>query len=306
MNTKNISQVAPGTQLTLDLGVEVQKDIDGIEMGVLENGISFLTQSGLAKIAGTSRKAIFDISQEWENHYDDNVIGKDRISFIKSYLFDKGFYEKKLFIETKKDSAVHHAYPDIVCMAILEFYSFESKTKNDMALNSYRKLATYGLQKFIYDSLGYTPGDKWKYHNDRVSILKNSSPEGFFVVFHEVTGLIVDLISADLTVNHKTIPDISVGQHWAKYWKENNLEAKFGQRKEFEHNYPDYYPQAESNPQKPWAYPDTSLAEFRKWFKREYLPTKFPKYILSKANVLSGGKQEAEKIASLYNSKQIN
>lgn len=120
---------APSSQLVLDLNVQVQKDINGIEMGVLENGIPFLTQVGLAKISGVSRSVIYDISQEWEKQFDSSTIGKDRNSFLKQYLFENGYSERKLFIETKKDGSVHYAYPDIVCMAVLEFYSFEYKTQ---------------------------------------------------------------------------------------------------------------------------------------------------------------------------------
>lgn len=291
-------------QLVLDIGVQIQKDVNGIEMGVLENGIPFLTQNGLAKIAGTARSVIYDIAQEWATHFDDQVLGKDRISFLKEYLAKNGYNEPQLYIETKRDGQVHYAYPDIVCMAIIEYYAFEAKSKSQVAIENYRRLATYGLQKFIYDALNYIPADKWKYFHDRVSILKDSAPEGYFIVFKEVTGLITDLITANLPVNDKTIPDISVGQAWAGYWKAQNLEAKYGSRKEFEHNYPDYYPQALSNPQKPWAYPDEALPEFRVWFKHEYLPTKYPKYILTKAHLL-GGQQKALEIADMYQQKQI-
>jgi hypothetical protein len=296
---------APPSQLILDLTVQVQRDVNGIEMGVLENGISFLTQVGLAKISGVSRSVIYDISQEWEKHFDDQTIGKDRISFLKQYLFENGYSERKLYIETRKDGSVHYAYPDIVCMAIMEFYSFEVKTQNKIALQNYRKLAVHGLQSFIYDALGYAPGDKWKYHTDRVSLLKDSSPDGYFIVFNEISGLIVDLITANLTVNDKTIPDISVGLAWAKYWESAKLGLKYGDRIKYEHNYPEYYPQATSNPQKPWAYPDNSLPEFRQWFRKHYLLTKFPKYILTKANVISGGALEASRIANLFKPKEI-
>jgi hypothetical protein len=162
------------------------------------------------------------------------------------------------------------------------------------------------LQRFIYDSLNYRPPlEKWKYHNDRVSILKNSAPSGHFIVFHEITGLIVDLINANLTVSDKTIPDISVGIAWAEYWKENKLEEKYGPRIPCDHSYPDYYPQASSNPQEIHAYPDASLPTFRQWFRSEYLPTKFPAYILRKQNLLPGGVQEAAQIAQMYSPKQI-
>ena len=35
-----------------------------------------------------------------------------------------------------------------------------------LAIDSYRKFAAFGLRKFIYDALAYTPSDKWKYHHD--------------------------------------------------------------------------------------------------------------------------------------------
>lgn len=40
------AQPAP-LQLRLDLGVRVEREVGGIEMGVLDNGISYLTQAGL-------------------------------------------------------------------------------------------------------------------------------------------------------------------------------------------------------------------------------------------------------------------
>ncbi|MFT4247668.1 MAG: hypothetical protein QM581_06465 [Pseudomonas sp.] len=299
---KTGSQLATPKQGVLDLGVEVQRDVNGIEMGVLENGVPYLTQRGLAGVLGINRSVIQTITNEWEEHFDDVVFGKDRISYFRKYLFDKGYNEKKLYIETIQNGSPHFAYPDVVCMAFLEYYAFESKADSTDALINYRKFAAYGLRKFIYDALEYLPSDKWKYHHDRVSLLKNSAPNGYFTVFNEITGLIVDLITADLTVNHKTIPDISVGQHWGKYWIDNHLEDKFGARIPYEHNYPAYYPQSLSNPQKPNAYPDTALAQFRTWFRNEYLPTKFPKYILTKANLLPGGKSEAIKIGGIYQS----
>jgi hypothetical protein len=39
------SQPATHKQLVLDIGVQIQKDVNGIEMGVLENGIPFLPRT---------------------------------------------------------------------------------------------------------------------------------------------------------------------------------------------------------------------------------------------------------------------
>jgi hypothetical protein len=305
LNMKNGIQQAVPKQIPLDLGIEIQKDVNGIEMGVLDNGIPYLTQRGLARITGVSRNVIQTITKEWEDHYEDVILGKDRISFFKQYLFSKGFNEPKLHLETTQNSTVHYAYPDVVCMAFLEYYAFESKTDSTTALENYRQFAAFGLRKFIYESLDYTPSDKWKYHHDRVSLLKDSTPAGYFTIFQEITGLIVDLISADLTVNNKTVPDISVGQAWGKHWTENQLEAQFGKRIPYEHNYPKYYPQALSNPQWPNAYPDVALPLFRQWFRQVYLLTKFPKYILTKANLLPGGANEAMQIGGIYQNKNL-
>jgi hypothetical protein len=296
-------QQAASKQMPLDLGIEIQRDINGIEMGVLENGIPYLTQRGLSGVTGVNRSVIQAITQEWESSYNNNVLGKDRISFFKEYLNSNGFNEPKLHLETIQNGTVHYAYPDIVCMAFLEYYAFESKADSKTAVENYRRFATYGLRKFIYEALNYTPADSWKFYHDRVTLLKDSAPVGYFTIFQEITGLVVDLISSGLTVNHKTIPDISVGQAWGRYWTTGGLEAQFGKRTTYEHNYPDYYPQAASNPQLPNAYPDAALAHFRQWFKQNYLPTKFPQYILNKASTLPGGKDEAIKIGGMYANK---
>ncbi len=305
LSVNNALQKATPKQMHLDLGIEIQKDINGIEMGVLENGIPYLTQRGLAGVVGVARSLIQTITKEWEEHYQDQVIGKDRISYFKQYLLDKGFNEPALHIETIQNGTIHYAYPDVVCMAFLEYYAFESKSDSTTALGNYRKFAAFGLRRFIYEALDYTPSDKWKYHHDRVSLLKDSAPPGHFTIFQEITGLVVDLIAADLTVNDKTVPDISVGIAWGRYWTDNNLEEKFGPRIQYEHSYPDYYPQASSNPQKPNAYPDAALPLFRQWFKQVYLLTKFPAYILTKAKLLPGGKDTALKIGGMYKGKTL-
>lgn len=67
----------------------------------------------------------------------------------------------------------------------------------------------------------------------------------------------------------------------------------------FDHHYPPSHPQSASNPQPAWAFLNAALAEFRRWFRHEYLPLKFPTYLLSKAHALRG-QDEAARIASMY------
>jgi hypothetical protein len=58
LDAKYPLQQAASKQLPLDLGIEIQKDVNGIEMGVLENGLPYLTQRGIAEITGINRSVI--------------------------------------------------------------------------------------------------------------------------------------------------------------------------------------------------------------------------------------------------------
>ena len=137
-----------------------------------------------------ARSTIFEITKEWERGFEDPIIVPGtRIGFLKDYLLRNRYDEPRLYIEILKKNSPHYAYPDVVCMAIIEFFAFEAQKTNETALRNYRNFARYGLQMFIYAALNYVPEDNWRYFNDRVSILKNSAPDGYFIVFNEVTGL---------------------------------------------------------------------------------------------------------------------
>ena len=127
LTSKTALEPAPLKQLPLDLGIEIERNVAGIEMGVLENGIPYLTQRGLAEMSGAARSTIFEISKEWEESYDDVIQPGTRIGFLKGYLFKSGYDAPALYIQVMKDNSPHYAYPDLVCMAIIEFFAFESQ-----------------------------------------------------------------------------------------------------------------------------------------------------------------------------------
>ncbi|AXW87790.1 hypothetical protein AU509_11955 [Lonsdalea britannica] len=307
---KKKSQRSPSNHtIPLDLDIKQEGVIHGVEMGVLDNGIPYLTQSGLATVCGVQRLRIKEITDEWYDSVESGIFKKGKMTFIGSYLLREGFAEPKLFIPVMKKGTENHAYPDVVCMAIIEYYAFESKqAESETALRSYRELAKKGLKEYIYEALKYKPEDPWKHYHDRVSILKEmgSVPDGFYIIFNEISGMMVDLIQAGLLVNAHTVPDGSVGSCWANFWKKNSLSSKFGDATDCEHFYPDDFAQAKSNPQIINAYPNSSLPEFRRWFRHEYLPTKFPPYILKKANLLAGGKDDAQKLIEAFKPLQIS
>lgn len=305
LSTVSSQTPAPPLQLKLDLGIEVERVVGGIEMGVLENGIPYLTQRGLAEMTGAARSTIQELTLEWQEAQASRVWPRGRMQFFRDYLTKNGFDEPRLYIEITKDGSPHYAYPDMVCMVMVEYFAFEAQRTNETALTNFRNLARYGLQKFIYDALGYVPEDPWKLFNARVSLLKDSVPLGYFSVFKESTGLVVDLINAGLPVNQHTIPDGSVGGTWGRYWTACNLAAKHGERVEYPHYYPAEFPQSASNPQKAWAYPNPAWADFQHWFRTVYLPTKYPVYILKKGNLLPGGVADARQLAAMYEPKAI-
>ena len=292
----------------LDLGVKQEGVFNNIEMGVLENGIPYLTQNGLARICGVNPSNIADIASEYGQRFQSGIFSRGRMEFISSYLQQAGYTEQVLFISVMRAGKIHYAYPDIVCMALLEFYAFESQAASNVTAQQYfRELARVGLRDYIYGALRYQPEDPWAPYHQRVSIIQSTGtvPDGHFIIFNEIAGLMVDLISAGLVVNMYTVPDISVGSCWGRHWTSSRLSSRFGERVQCAHHYPDDFNQAASNPQMINAYPNDALPEFRRWFRHEYLPTKFPKYILSKAGLLPGGKNEALRIADNFRPNQI-
>lgn len=122
--------------------------------------------------------------------------------------------------------------------------------------------------------------ESWRHFHDRIDITHSSVPSGYFCVFQESAPMIVPMIRADVIVSDQVVPDISVGLVWGNYWKDNNLHLKYGDRISYDHNYPDYYPQAKSNPQRSYAYPDAALGEFRSWLRKSYIEVNLPNYIL--------------------------
>lgn len=174
-------------------------------------------------------------------------------------------------------------------MATLEYYAFEGSSSNSHALKSFRTLAKKGFSDFVYAQVGYNPDGKvslaWQQFHDRVSLVASAVPPGYFSVYQEIAGMIVPMINAGINVGPNIVPDISVGQRWSKYWAVESLEVLHGPRMKYDHDYPVYFPQAASNPQTPYCYPDDALGDFRKWFRETYLGDHLSDYLNSQAKI---------------------
>lgn len=265
-----------------DLGLE---DLDGARldsfgMGVLSDGTPFLTQRGLAVLCGVENAHIGTISSQWKD-----ALPKPRINKIRDILARNGHNLAQAHVEVRVGGRRLFAYREEISLAVIEYYAFDAgQFCQEEARDNFRVLAQKGFRDAIYESVGYTPAreidDKWKPFHDRISLAYQSAPDGYFSIFKESADLTVTLSENGVFSDNSLIPDISIGKCWSIHWQDNALQTKYGSRLEYEHNYPAYFPQAASNPQTPWCYPEEALGEFKRWLREDYIRGgKFKSYI---------------------------
>ena len=166
-------------------------------------------------------------------------------------------------------------------MALLEYYAFiAASSARVQAQRNYRLLARSSLREFIFRKVGFRPLDHWVCFHDRLLI--NSVPAGYFSVFRETADIMLSAIQHGLCIDSHTMPDISVGQNWSRYWKSNGLQRHHGSRMKFPHHFPDYFPQPGTV--MAWVYPLSALGPFRLWLQQHYLPHRYPNYLRKKAS----------------------
>lgn len=137
------------------------------------------------------------------------------------------------------------------------------------------------VTQWVYDWMtGLSPeGNAWQIFQERISLVYDSVPVGYFCIFKETADLYATMISNGATMGAKMILDLSIGGAWGSHWRDHKLEERYGERRQYPHNYPIRYPQAVSNPQMANCYPDEALAEFRRWMRDTYIPHKLPMYL---------------------------
>ena len=73
-----------------------------------------------------------------------------------------------------------------------------------------------------------------------------------------------------------------MGRLWSTHWSNSAFDGLYGSRMRYSHNYPDYFPQAASNPQPAYCYPELALPEFRRWMREVDSPDRLPGYLAQK------------------------
>ena len=270
------------SQACLPLGIEKTGDFGEIGMGVLSDGTPYLNQRGLAVLCGVENAHIGTISSQW-----DEADQKPRIRKIKAILEQAGIQSGVAHIEITHGGRTHFCYPADVSLAVLEYYAFDAGSNvQEQARQNFRLLAGSKLRDMIYSQVGYDPTgskrfDKW---HERIALNFQSAPKGYFHVFNEAHTIIYELILAGAEIGEHFVVDISIGQHWSKYWVDSRL-SQTHDRGKYPHCYPDSHPQAKSNPQESWCYPLAALGDFRQWLQDVYLEGgKFSAYLKGKVS----------------------
>lgn len=250
--------------------------VDGIEMGVMEEGTPFLTERGLAALCGVSTNTIITIGNDFslKGH-------TKRDAIIAKVLADYKYFKDYLFVYRMYRNKKIRIHPVAVCGAVLEYYAFETTERRETALRVHRLLSRKGLRVYIYDKLGYDPRnlipDKWKEYRYRLAFTFVSP--GCFSVFKEYGELVLSSIREGVRLSDTTLPDVELGRVWSKYWDENFLEEIYGERRQEPNSCPDYFKHACANEVNTWVYPIESLSLFRHWLAENYLGVDYPHYL---------------------------
>ena len=272
----------PSSQVEMQLFPVKEVEVNGIQMGVLNDGTPYLSLRGLAKLCGLTHQTLQPLTT---NFIEEQT--KPRGARIKQLLLEHGHRSDKLFtIVNTGSNWESHAYPDAVCMAILEYYAFDTtQGDNATAAQNYRVMARQTLRTYIFKSVGIDPENPvvgaWKCFQERIT-LNDSIPAGYFSVFREMVDITVPLITAGFELNAKNVIDISAGSRWAHFWRKNKFSEKYGDLQKYPHVYPEWFPQRRAGPVDANIYPESALGEFRKWLREHYVPVGLREYLAGK------------------------
>lgn len=280
--------------------VQISKEVDGLELGVFDDGTPFLSMRSLARLCGAPVSALSATASSW-------LAGEPATTKLGRFLIQSNLVllDESLYQRVSSPNGTLYAFADHVCQLVIEFFAFEAK--NDAAIEAYRITSRAGLKIFIYSKVGYKLDAElpmhWRQHHDRELIV--SAPPDFFSVFKESNEFTLHAIRVGFPVDHLTIPDISIGRAWGEVWVKRNLADQYGARQRFPHYYPDYFPQAKSNPQEMWVYPLDALPEFRRWLETDYAKVKYRNYLRDKVKARAFTPELANKMLIQVGAKPL-
>ncbi|WP_145586587.1 hypothetical protein [Yersinia kristensenii] len=132
--------------------VERQIEIDGVEMGVLENGVPYLTGRGLERMCGLGHGPFHRLTSNWQEEKH-----KPRGQEIQKLLDSYNYQEDELFIRAEMNGREVTAFSEPVVMSLIEYYAYVADEKRDQAAHAFRTLARTKFREFVYQAVGYNP-----------------------------------------------------------------------------------------------------------------------------------------------------
>lgn len=177
---------------------------DGVQFYISNDGkTTGMSISGLARCCGVNRGAIQYIlgitTGKTANNQRENGTFENTIETLKPYT---GEYFVDFVGGDNKVENKANVIKSEVCASLIEYYSFESRAKNETALKCYRAFALNGIQGWIKQITGYS--EPVKTEDDKFEILiKMLTPQ-----IEELKGLKTKMLQLEPIIEeYKTVKD---------------------------------------------------------------------------------------------------
>ena len=133
------------------------------------------------------------------------------------------------------------------------------------------KWLTTGLTP-VYETVQLHPYQRVWYQRLTLFEQNTKLPRGKWCIFEQIAGLMRDLEAKGVLLPDKATIDISVGQAWCYWLREQGYNTD--EFEQYIHHYPDRRGEQLAN-----VYPFNLLGEFHQWLQDTYIPNKFPEYV---------------------------
>src|SRR5690606_42020036 len=107
----------------LDLFPIKEVEIDGIQMGVLNDGTPYLTARGLALMCGIDNSVLIRMANNWQEEK-----SKPRGKKIAALLANQGYSGLGHYLRAVGNGGESHAYYESECIAVLVDYAYDTET----------------------------------------------------------------------------------------------------------------------------------------------------------------------------------
>ena len=174
--------------------------------------------------------------------------------------------------------------PDIALIHILKYYAFKAKRTTEQAERFFDAMSAIGVRTWIQNELGFKEKPQQSNYYKRVMefIQQNRVPPGYFAVIREALELVGDFEANGYFFKQYDSPDGSIGKCWANYLRKELKVDPESICDYFEYTYPANDLRHPPYPIFAKCYPDTYLAEFRKFMREHYIVKKLPNYLKGK------------------------